>query len=286
MLSKPSTVVLPLVLLLCAWWERGRWQRRDFLRVAPFFGLAMAMSAMTVVEQHRWVQRAGAAGWQLAPAERLVIAGKTVWFYAAHVLWPAKLMFVYPRWDVSAGSASSWLPLAGVIAVGAFLWMCRRQPWARAALFGTGFFVVALLPVMGFFNVYYFRYSFVADHFQYLASIGIITLAVAAAGRLVRERGRAGRAGCGGCRPILVVLSWQHCAAFQNEGTLWRDTLAKNPGCWMAHDNLAKILILQGNLPEAREPLRRSARASIPMTRTVTIIWGSPCRDWGTYPRR
>ncbi|MGD0061425.1 MAG: tetratricopeptide repeat protein [Verrucomicrobiia bacterium] len=259
MLSKPSTVVLPLVLLLCAWWERGRWRRSDLLRVAPFFGLALGMSAMTVIEQHRWVQRAGAAGWQLPPAERLVIAGKTVWFYAAHVLWPAKLMFVYPRWDVSAGSASSWLPLAGVIAVGALLWMCRRQPWARAGLFGTGFFVVALLPVMGFFNVYFFRYSFVADHFQYLASIGIITLAVTAVGRLARERVPRIVLGVGAA-VVLVVLSWQHCAAFQNEGTLWRDTLAKNPGCWMAHDNLAKILIYQGNLAEARDHCEEALR--------------------------
>jgi protein O-mannosyl-transferase len=259
MLSKPSTVVLPFILLLCAWWERGRWQRSDFLRVAPFFGLAVGMSAMTVVEQHRWVQRAGATDWQLAPVERLIIAGKAVWFYAAHVLWPAKLMFVYPRWDVSAGSVSSWLPFAGVIAVGALLWTCRRQPWARAGLFGTGFFVVALLPVMGFFDVYFFRYSFVADHFQYLAIIGIVTLAVAVAARLVRGRGPQVVLGAA-VAAILVVLSWQHCAAFQNEGTLWRDTLAKNPGCWMAHDNLAKILILQGNLSEARDHCEQALR--------------------------
>jgi tetratricopeptide (TPR) repeat protein len=259
MVSKPSTVVLPLILLLCAWWERGRWQRTDFLRVAPFVGLALGMSAMTVVEQHRWVERAGAASWRLAPAERLVVAGKTVWFYAAHVLWPVKLMFVYPRWDVSAGSASAWLPLAGVIAVGAILWMCRRQSWARAALFGMGFFVVALLPVMGFFNVYFFRYTFVADHFQYLASIGIVTLAVAAAGRLLRQR--AARVVLGVVTVvILVMLSWQRCAAFQNEGALWRDTLAKNPGCWMAHDNLAKVLLAQGNLPEARDQSEQALR--------------------------
>jgi protein O-mannosyl-transferase len=259
MLSKPSTVVLPLVLLLCAWWERGRWQRSDFLRVAPLFGFALAMSAMTIAEQHRWVQRAGAAGWQLAPAERLIIAGKTMWFYAAHVLWPAKLMFVYPRWNVSAGSALSWLPLVGVIAVSLFLWMCRRQSWARAGLFGTGFFVVALLPVMGFFNVYFFRYSFVADHFQYLASIGIVTLAVAAAVRLVRERGAQVVMGVV-VAAVLVVLSWQHCAAFQNDGTLWHDTLAKNPDCWMAHDNIAKILILRGNLLEARDHCEQALR--------------------------
>lgn len=259
MLSKPSTVVLPLVLLLCAWWQRGRWQWRDILRVVPYVGLALGMSVMTVVEQHRWVQRAGAVGWHLAPAQRLLIASKTIWFYAAHVLWPAKLMFVYPRWDVSTVSAAAWLPLAGVIAVGAALWRCRRQVWARAVLFGVGFFVVALLPVLGFFDVYFFRYSFVADHFQYLASIGIVTLVVATTVQLVRERRVRVVLGVA-VGAVLVVLSWQHCAAFQNEGSLWRDTLAKNHDCWMAHDNLAKLLIVQGNLAEARQHCEEALR--------------------------
>ncbi len=259
MLSKPSTVVLPLVLLLCTWWQRGRWQRSDFVRVTPFFGLALAISAMTVVEQQRWVQRAGAVNWRLAPAGRLILAGKTAWFYAAHMLWPANLMFIYPRWAISIGSAMSWLPLASLIAIGAGLWTCRRQPWARAALFAMGFFVVVLLPVMGFFNVYFFRYSFVADHFQYLAGIGIVALVVAAAGRLLRQRGPQLVLGAV-ATAILIVLSWQHCAAFQDEGALWRDTLAKNPACWMAHDNLAKLLIVQGNLPNARDHCEEALR--------------------------
>jgi tetratricopeptide (TPR) repeat protein len=260
MLSKPSTVVLPLVLLLCEWWEQGRWQRGDLLRVTPFFGFALGMSAMTVIEQHRRVQGAGAAGWQLPLAKRLAIAGKLVWFYVAHVLWPAKLMFVYPRWDTTAGSISSWLPLAGVIAVGVLLWTCRRKPWARAGLFGMGFFVVALLPVMGFFNVYYFRYSFVADHFQYLASIGVITLGVAITARLVRERSAQVVLGLA-VGVVLLALSWQHGAAFQNDRALWRDTLTKNPECWLAHNNLGVALDNQGKVTEAIAHYEQALRA-------------------------
>jgi tetratricopeptide (TPR) repeat protein len=255
MLSKPSTVVLPLVLLLCVWWKRGHWQRRDLLRVAPFFLLALGMSAMTVAEQERWVQRAGAVGWQLPTAERLIIAGKTVWFYAAHVLWPANLMFIYPRWDMSAVSVLSWLPLAGVVAVGALLWMCRRQPWARAGLFGIGFFVVALLPVMGFFNVFFFRYSFVADHFQYLACIGLIGLVVGSGTIICQRVGPSGRRlGMFGAAIVLLLLgasTWNRTDVYQNMETLWRDTVTRNPGAYMAHNNLGNVLAQSGRVEEA-----------------------------------
>jgi hypothetical protein len=102
--SKPSTVVLPVVLLLCVWWERGRWTRQDIVRIAPFFGLAVGMSVLTVIEQRGHVLRAGTTEWQLGPAERLVVAGKAIWFYAAKVLWPVRLAFVYPRWAADASS--------------------------------------------------------------------------------------------------------------------------------------------------------------------------------------
>ena len=264
MLSKPSTVVLPLVLLLCVWWERGRWRRGDLVWIAPFFGLAMAMSAMTVMEQHRWVQRAGVAEWLLAPSERLIVAGKTVWFYAAHVLWPANLMFVYPRWDVSARSVSSWLPVAGVIAVGALLGTHRQQPWARAALFGTGFFVVALLPVLGFFNVYFFRFSFVADHFQYLACIGLISLAVSTGTAICERAGQRGRV-VGTLTVAIVALilgarTWRQGHIYQDVETLWRDTLARNPQCWMAHNDLGSILGQSGRVQEAMQHYEQALR--------------------------
>src|SRR5208282_1678674 len=90
MLSKPSTVVLPVALLLCAWWQRGRWNRADMVRIAPFVALAVGMSALTVIEQRGHVLRAGTTEWQLGPAERLVIAGKDIWFYAAKVFWPVR----------------------------------------------------------------------------------------------------------------------------------------------------------------------------------------------------
>jgi tetratricopeptide (TPR) repeat protein len=253
-LSKPSTVVLPIVLLLCAWWQRRHWRRTDFVRTVPFFALAVAMSVLTVMEQRGHVLREGSAEWKLSVAERLGITGKAVWFYAAKLVWPARLTFVYPRWAVDGEALSSWMALGGLIAVGIVLWRWRRQAWARAALFGFSFFVAALLPVLGFFDVYYFRYSFVADHFQYLASIGLISLVVSA-GAAVCQRTACGRGlGTGAAAIALLILgalTWGQARVYRDPVTLWDDTLSKNPLCWLAHNNLGNTLLREGRVPEA-----------------------------------
>jgi tetratricopeptide (TPR) repeat protein len=263
-LSKASTVVLPLILLLSAWWERERWRRTDIVRVVPFFALALAMSALTIAEQQGHITRQGTAEWPLALGQRLVIAGKAIWFYTCKILWPVRLAFVYPRWEATTNSVWSWLPLAGLAAGGIVLWDRRRQPWARACLFGVGYSVTALLPVLGLFDVFYFRYSFVADHFQYLASVG--TIACAANG-IAHTLGRrrlwsmpVGNVVCSALLVTLGTLTWKQAHVYHDIETLWRDTVAKNPDVWMAHNNLGIVLENQGRQSEAIEHYKEALR--------------------------
>ncbi|HVM59794.1 MAG TPA: tetratricopeptide repeat protein [Verrucomicrobiae bacterium] len=273
MLSKPSTVVLPLVLLLCAWWEHGAWRRRDLLRSVPFFLLACGTSLLAIAEQHGQVVRAGTDEWKLGMAERLIVAAKAIWFYAGKTLWPVDLIFVYPRWNVRAGSIVEWMPLAAAVVMGMALWKLRGKPSGRGALFGFAFFVVALLPVLGFFSVFYFRYSYVADHFQYLASIGLITLAVAVAGAVVRQP--AARCAAGAIAVAAFgALSWRHAEVFHDEETLWRDVIARNPGCLMAHNNYATVLIGQGRWEEALQQCQQALQIK-PDDPVAHDNWGS-----------
>lgn len=263
-LTKASTVVLPLALLLCVWWKRGRLGWRDVKCIGPFLALSWFMSALAIVEQRGQVEHKGTAEWSLGIGERLIVASKAVWFYAAKLLWPVNLVFVYPRWEITANSIGSWLPLAGLVVATITLWVCRRQSWARAGLFGFGFFASALLPALGFFDVYYFRFSFVADHFQYLASLGVVALAANGILYAFRRCGTrlapVGNIICAALAVTLAGLTWEQTYIYRNVEVLWRDTVARNPQAWMAHYNLGKTLSDQGRVDEATTQYEQALR--------------------------
>ena len=255
MLSKPSTVILPLVMLLCAWWQSRRWTRNDCWRVMPLVAFGVGMSLLTVVEQRHLIVKEGAPEWTLSAAQRLVLAGRAVWFYAGKLLWPANICFLYPRWELRVDSVVAWLPLIGLALAAGTLWHFRRTNWACAATFGLGCFVAALLPVLGFLDIYFFQFSYVADHFQYLAGPGLIALVVGAGVTVCRRAGRLGRAG-GVLSGVIVLLmlaasTWTQAHVYRDMETLWRDTLATNPDAWMAHNNLGIMLLDRGRTKEA-----------------------------------
>ncbi len=256
LLSKSSTVMLPAVLLLCAWWQRERVRRSDVVRTLPFFALSLAASFVAVGAQVKEKVLQGAArDWSLRLPERLIVTGKDLWFYASKAVCPVNLMFVYPRWSHDARMLTEWLPLAGVVATGIILWRFRRTGPGRAATFALGYFVIALSPVLGFFDQYFYRYSFVADHFQYLAGIGIIALVVAAVTTVSQRAGQQAQYIRALATAIVLLIlgacTWRQACIFQDVQTLWSDTLTKNPDAWLAHLNLGAVLSQQGRMPEA-----------------------------------
>jgi tetratricopeptide (TPR) repeat protein len=254
-LSKASTVMLPVVLGLVWWWCDGRWSWRNIFRLAPFFIISAAASGWTIWEQQF---HSGALGpdWSQSRPERFVIAGKVVWFYLGKLLWPHPLIFIYPRWEIDASRATAWLPVLALGVILFLLWLNRRGR-TRPVFFAFGYFVVSLFPVLGFFNVYFFRYSFVGDHFQYLAGIGPLALAAAAIitalGFFKNWKRFLEPVLCGALLLALGALTRQQCGTFASMDTLWRTTLAKNPDCWMAHNNLGLWLKNQGRIDEAIE---------------------------------
>jgi protein O-mannosyl-transferase len=261
MASKSSTVILPLVLGLCAWWVEGRWGWRLVVRLGPFFLCSALAGAVSM-----WTQRLEGA---LDPAyarsgpERLVTAGKVVWFYLGKLIWPHPLVFVYPRWEIAASQARSYVPLAAVGVMSLFLWW-QRKGLGRVALFVWAYFLIALLPVLGLLDHYFLRYSFVGDHFQYLASMG--PLALAGAGLSV-GLGLVGKGSwfvrpvaCGMVVLLLGGLTWRRTYVFRDNETLWRDTLARNPACWMAHNNLGSAAEDKGQTDEAIRQYQEATR--------------------------
>src|SRR5208283_4989449 len=140
------------------------------------------------------------------------------------------------------------------------LWLARRRI-GKGPLVAVLFFAGTLGPALGFVNVYPMRYSFVADHFQYMASIGLIVAAVAVGAMMIRERVLRTAVGVA-VLVSLAALTWQQGHAYESAETLWRDTLAKNHGCWMAHNNLGILLAHRGDLAGARAEYREALRLS------------------------
>jgi tetratricopeptide (TPR) repeat protein len=259
-LSKTVTATLPAALLVVAWWRRGRltW-RGDAAPLSPWLAMGAAAGLATA-----WMERAfvGAGGpaFALGPAGRLLVAGRALWFYFGKLLWPADLAFIYPRWSPDARSL--WqvlLPAAAVAALAALFALRRRSrgPLAAALLFaGT------LFPALGFVDVYPFRFSFVADHFQYLAAAMMLPAFAAgvalAAARLPPAPRRAAWAAAACAVAALAAQTWRQCAVYADVGTLWQATIARNPGCWMAYNNLGLALAADGQ-PDAAIPRYRRA---------------------------
>ncbi len=261
LLSKTTAAMMPPAILVVLWWRRGRLEWKDVASLAPMAAAGAAMGLLTVKLE---LYHVGAAGedWSLSLPERFMVAGRAVWFYLGKLLWPADLSFIYPRW--TAGGWLSYLSLPALALAAAWLWV-KRGTLGRGPLAALLFFVVVLFPALGFFNVFPMKYSFVADHFQYLASIGPLVAAAAGvaglSGRLgvLRPGWEAGgflkKARCAAAVALVAVLAamtWSRQAVYADQGALWRDTMTKNPGSWLAYLNMGSWLANQNRLDEAK----------------------------------
>jgi tetratricopeptide (TPR) repeat protein len=206
-----------------------------------------------------WLERehvlAKGPEWDLTFLERCLIAGRALWFYASKLIWPQDLAFIYPRWVIDAGAWWQYLfPLTAVAAVYALFVLRHRI--GRGPVTAVLFYAGTLFPALGFFNIYPMRYSFVANHFQYLACIGLIALAVAAVVRRADMTNMRKPARFMVTTPLvalLAALSWWNALAYADSETLWRDTLKKNPQAWMAHHNLGIELENTGRHDDAKK---------------------------------
>lgn len=258
LLSKTVTCSLPAALLLVRWWKKGRLQLQDVWLLVPFFAIGAGLGLQTAwIEKHS----VGAQGarWALTWTDSILVAGRAVWFYAAKLVWPHNLTFIYPRWHIDSTAWWQWLFPVAVAGLGAVLLLGHKR-LGRAPLTTFLFFIGTLAPALGFINVYPMRYSFVADHFQYLASLGPITLAAALATqqahRLANGWPRAPLLCTLGLLGILAALTWRQTWMYFDVETLWRATIDRNPGASIAHNNLGNILVAKGHWQQGIGHLR------------------------------
>ncbi len=251
LLSKTVIATLPGAWLVLIWWQRGRisW-KRDVPAVLPFVGAGLAAGLVTSFIERKLLHAEGSE-FHFTFIERCLIAGRDIWFYLGKFVWPVNLAFFYPRWNVSQAVWWQYLfPMAAALLAGLLVW--KRQRGLLAAFL---FFAGTLFPALGFFNVFPFRYSLVADHFQYLAILGPITLVAvafsAASKRLLSAAPVLPFAAGSVALAILGTLTWRQCQTYTDPDALWDHTYRLNPDCWMAHNYSGCKLLDKGKLDEA-----------------------------------
>ncbi|PHQ31997.1 tetratricopeptide repeat protein [Rhodopirellula bahusiensis] len=266
LLSKTVASTLPAALIVMIWWKRGTVRVKDFTALLPFFVIGIGMGLLTV-----WLEKfqVGASGidWELSPWQRVLIAGRALWFYAGKLVWPTELIFTYPRWEIDV---TSWwqnaFPVAAVAVMVALFLMRHRL--GRGPIAAVCLYAGTLFPALGFFDVYPMRFSFVADHFAYMASVPLIALVVGAVATWLQSKDEDDEEyGLGrhlpklmaaGAALLLATVSFSQATIYSGLEVLWRDTLEKNPNSFMAHNNLGALLNRRGDYLEAETHLRQS----------------------------
>jgi tetratricopeptide (TPR) repeat protein len=252
LLSKSAVVMLPFVLLGCVWWLHGRVRWKDWLRSVPFFVLSLMLGLVTIWFQYHQVLQ-GTLVRSDSFFARLAAAGCVPWFYLYKAFLPLNLTVIYPKWQIDAARWISYVPGALLVICFVVFWR-KRRTWGRPLLFGLGYYVVMLFPVLGFFDQALYRYSLVADHWQYYSIVGAIVLAVAAGEQVCRRmRDQHRHLGVVAAVLVLTVLgaaTWQRSGVYATDERLWRDNVAKNPTAWMAYINLGLNMEWAGN-PDA-----------------------------------
>ena len=254
LMTKPAGVTLPFAILVMIWWKRGRLRKLDVAAVVPMLAMSVVTGLVTMYVDAYYLGGMG-PGLELSPVERILVAGRTLWFYAGKLLWPAPLVSIYPRWDVSAAVWWQYLyPIAAVAALVA-LWQLRGRI-GRGPVAAVASFVIIASPTIGLTNFSYYGYSFVADRLVYQAAPALFALF--AAGVVALQRGLGGfrfAKGVAVAAAVLLLiftgLSEQHARAFHDEKTRCLDTLAKNPTAWVAMNNLGVALNAEGKPREA-----------------------------------
>jgi Flp pilus assembly protein TadD len=257
LLSKTTACTLPAALVLLLWWKRARLSVRDLAPLVPFFIMGIGLGLLTAWFEREHVRAAG-PDWDFSLLDRCLIAGRAFWSYLSKLAWPAPLMMVYPRWTIDDQVWWHYVYPMSAVALGLSLLLLRKRI-GKGPFVAAAFFAGTLFPALGFFNVYPMLFSFVADHFQYLASLGPIALVAALATMATRHVHRLVR-----CTMavlllgVLGALAWKQCHVYTSRFALWSDTVRKNPEAWVAHGNLAVELVHTGDFAAALRHAQRS----------------------------
>ncbi len=257
LLSKTSTIMLPVLLILLKLWKGPPWKNQDLIYLFPFFVLAAGFGLLRIYfEQHFFGADSGLLDRPFL--ERILIAGHVPFFYVTKLVWPYPLNFIYSQWNLQTSAWTQYLPWFSHVVIGGVLFW-RYASWGKPLFLAWAGFVVALFPVMGWFNNAWQQFSFVADHWVHLPSLSLLILVVLGLPRLEKFGAQWFKTAewkivtkfWWGLLIVLGGLTWNHAEIYQNAQTLWEVTLKRNPQAWIAHLELGRLDLQSAQPSEA-----------------------------------
>ncbi|MGO8697768.1 MAG: tetratricopeptide repeat protein [Limisphaerales bacterium] len=260
--AKTTACTAPAALLLILWLKHKPIDRSRLAQVVPFLVMGLGMGLLTVWWERN---RQGTQGqsFALGLPGRALVASHALWFYLGKLFWPANLSFSYPRWVINPSNPLGYVWVAACAGLGMTICFFRRF-LGRGLEVAALFYALTLSPLLGFIMLYTFLFTFVADHYQYVACLGPIALTGAGISRAMGIWGN-GKSWhkpmfCGALLLVLGVLTWKQCGMYAEAETLWRTTVDRTPASWLARVNLGNVLLDKGQVDEAVSQFQEAIR--------------------------
>ncbi|MEW6352320.1 MAG: tetratricopeptide repeat protein [Thermodesulfobacteriota bacterium] len=257
LLCKPAAVVFgPCLILTDALLLARGSTGRSLLRSAPFLILGLVWGAVAMKTE---------LGISEAPPllDRLMLAPYQQAFLMVKFFVPAGLTLLYPHPDADLFSWWWWVPALGFVLCAALMVRSAYSGVGRAAVWGLGFYTVNLVPASGIVPFSGMKELWVADHYQYLAIIGLGVAAVVAAERVTDRlsgRPRATVRGLAFATAMLLMCAFSHNQVWIWNGpeSLWTHVVRINPGSAMGHLNYGSLLYEKGRFLDAEREFRKA----------------------------
>jgi tetratricopeptide (TPR) repeat protein len=262
MLCKISMAPFAFVILLYAWWKRGRVGWTDVKEAAPFLVVAVFLAAVTVYAGNVYARDATTgSGATDGLVTKLALAGSSMAFYLAIFFWPVDLLPAYAKWTVHPPSSLLFLPWFVLLALVLSAWKARRT-WGRHVLLGLGFFLLLLAPFLGLHWVSYMDFTWVMNHFLYIPGIGLIGLLVAGLEKALvlalKKTRQVVLVVVGVFVVMLAFAAQQDAALYLDPETLWTYTEQHDPKSYAAHNQLGVALHEKGDAAAALDQFEQA----------------------------